>query len=284
MTSSGGEYISPHLNQHGNSHSAAQVNKHLPHPPAASTATTPHTQIITTSHALNNNSLISNNATNIEAGVTSYLVASSPEVLTQLLRENESRGIDFNPSLYIQPANALNTTKVDFATNSTGSGGVVGSSGRNSNSPLLPQSPLPSNKSSHLRHYLQSSASAAQQPMSMPPAFTTAGGGHAVQTNTTTRSQPGSGHSTLSRSGSYGAGSAGSCGGGSLEKRVASWQQRGRKQSLPAMAIANSGGLGSSQVEPCLLNDLEFGGWNYANWTNILKEKNCKNLVEILFF
>jgi hypothetical protein len=235
--SSSGEYITPHLNH---THPTTQVNKHvpLPHPSAH--------QITTTSHSLNN-SLISNNGTNNNMeGVTSYLVASSPEVLTQLLRENESRGVDFNPSLYTQPANALNTTKVEFA-----SGGSV----RNSNSPLLPQSPLPPNKSSHLRHYLQS-ATSCQQPMSMPPAFTTAGGGGQVQTNTTTRSQPGSGHSTLSRSGSYGAGSGSGGGGGSLEKRVSAWQQRGRKQSLPAMATAclaaNSGGLGSSQVELCL--------------------------------
>ena len=48
-------------------------------------------------------------------GVTSYLVTSSPEVLSQLLRENESRGLDFNPALYTTPANALNTAKVDFA-------------------------------------------------------------------------------------------------------------------------------------------------------------------------
>ena len=48
-------------------------------------------------------------------GVTSYLVATSPEVLSQLLRENESRGLDFNPALYTTPANALNTAKVDFA-------------------------------------------------------------------------------------------------------------------------------------------------------------------------
>ena len=48
-------------------------------------------------------------------GVTSYLVATSPEVLSQLLRENEARGIDFNPALYTTPANALNTAKVDFA-------------------------------------------------------------------------------------------------------------------------------------------------------------------------
>ena len=47
--------------------------------------------------------------------VTSYLVATSPEVLTQLLKENEARGIDFNPGLYTTPANALNTAKVDFA-------------------------------------------------------------------------------------------------------------------------------------------------------------------------
>ena len=51
-------------------------------------------------------------------GVTSYLVASSPEVLSQLLRENESRGLDFNPALYTTPANALNTAKVDFAPSS----------------------------------------------------------------------------------------------------------------------------------------------------------------------
>ena len=48
-------------------------------------------------------------------GVTSYLVASSPEVLSQLLKENEARGIEFNPALYTTPANALNTSKVEFA-------------------------------------------------------------------------------------------------------------------------------------------------------------------------
>ena len=47
--------------------------------------------------------------------VTSYLVASSPEVLTQILRDNESRGLEFNPALYTVPACALNTAKVDFA-------------------------------------------------------------------------------------------------------------------------------------------------------------------------
>ena len=48
-------------------------------------------------------------------GVTSYLVASSPEVLSQILRDTESRGVELNPALYTTPANALNTTKVEFA-------------------------------------------------------------------------------------------------------------------------------------------------------------------------
>ena len=50
-----------------------------------------------------------------DQGVTSYLVASSPEVLNQILKDNESRGLEFNPALYTNPANALNTTKVEFA-------------------------------------------------------------------------------------------------------------------------------------------------------------------------
>ena len=50
-----------------------------------------------------------------EGQVTSYLVATSPEVLSQLLRENEARGLEFNPALYTAPATQLNTAKVDFA-------------------------------------------------------------------------------------------------------------------------------------------------------------------------
>jgi hypothetical protein len=53
--------------------------------------------------------------TTFGGGVTSYLVASSPEVLTHILRDNESRGIEFNPALYTTPACAMNTAKVDFA-------------------------------------------------------------------------------------------------------------------------------------------------------------------------
>ena len=49
-----------------------------------------------------------------EHGVTSYLVASTPEVLSQILKENQDRGLEFNPAFYTTPANALNTTKIDF--------------------------------------------------------------------------------------------------------------------------------------------------------------------------
>ena len=58
----------------------------------------------------------------VSDGVTSYLVASSPEVLSHLLRENEARGDQFNPALYTNPANALNITKIDFAPVDAGPG------------------------------------------------------------------------------------------------------------------------------------------------------------------
>ena len=48
-------------------------------------------------------------------GVTSYMVASNPEILSQLLKENEARGVEYNPALYTTPTNAFNTSKVDFA-------------------------------------------------------------------------------------------------------------------------------------------------------------------------
>ena len=130
--------------------------------------------------------------------MTSYLVASSPEVLTQILKDNESRGIEFNPSLYTHPANALNTTKVEFAA-ASGAATTV-----HNHHQLPPSSPLPTAKRSQQQ----------QQPISMP-----------VGSN---RSLPGSGHSTLSRSGSCG---------GSLEKSLrpgcGSRVAGGRKQSLP---------------------------------------------------
>jgi len=101
----------------------------------------------------------------VSDGVTSYLVASSPEVLTQLLRENEARGEQFNPALYTNPANALNITKVDFAP-------VDGS-----------RHPPPS-------------------PLSRRPRQTShSSGSHSLERRdcTTPRSLPGSAHSTLSR-------------------------------------------------------------------------------------
>nr|CAD7440753.1 unnamed protein product [Timema bartmani] len=50
-------------------------------------------------------------STNMPAPTT-YIVAQNPEVLVQLLRENESRGI--SPSVYTTPATGFNTLAVDF--------------------------------------------------------------------------------------------------------------------------------------------------------------------------
>nr|CAD7597640.1 unnamed protein product [Timema genevievae] len=50
-------------------------------------------------------------STNMPAPTT-YIVAQNPEVLIQLLRENESRGI--SPSVYTTPATGFNTLAVDF--------------------------------------------------------------------------------------------------------------------------------------------------------------------------
>lgn len=44
---------------------------------------------------------------------TTYIVAQNPELLTQLLRENEARGV--NAAAYTTPASAFNTLAVDFA-------------------------------------------------------------------------------------------------------------------------------------------------------------------------
>ena len=100
----------------------------------------------------------------VSDGVTSYLVATSPEVLTQLLRENEARGDQFNPALYTNPANALNITKVDFAP-------VDGA-----------RHPPPS-------------------PLSRRPRQTSHSSSHSLERRdcATPRSLPGSAHSTLSR-------------------------------------------------------------------------------------
>ena len=48
----------------------------------------------------------------VAPNVSTYIVAQNPEVLMQLMRENESRGL--NPAVYTTPASAFNTLAVDF--------------------------------------------------------------------------------------------------------------------------------------------------------------------------
>ena len=110
--------------------------------------------------------------TDSQGTVTSYLVATSPEVLSQLLRENEARGLEFNPALYTTPANALNTSKVDFA--------PPGPQGHPPPSPYTPRT--------RTRQISQCSASGS---------LDRSGSGQSVP-----RSAPGSAQSTLSRAGS----------------------------------------------------------------------------------
>ena len=107
--------------------------------------------------------------TDSQGTVTSYLVATSPEVLSQLLKENEARGLEFNPALYTTPANALNTSKVDFAPH-----------GHPPPSPYTPRT--------RARQISQCSASGS---------LDRSGSGQSVP-----RSAPGSAQSTLSRAGS----------------------------------------------------------------------------------
>lgn len=109
-----------------------------------------------------------------DSQVTSYLVATSPEVLSQLLRENEARGLEFNPALYTTPANALNTSKVDFAPQ------AQGPQGHPPPSPYTPRT--------RTRQISQCSASGS---------LDRSGSGQSVP-----RSAPGSAQSTLSRAGS----------------------------------------------------------------------------------
>ena len=112
--------------------------------------------------------------TDSQGTVTSYLVATSPEVLSQLLKENEARGLEFNPALYTTPANALNTSKVDFAPQ------AQGPQGHPPPSPYTPRT--------RTRQISQCSASGS---------LDRSGSGQSVP-----RSAPGSAQSTLSRAGS----------------------------------------------------------------------------------
>ena len=113
-----------------------------------------------------------------QAPITSYLVASSPEVLAQLMKESEERGTKLNPALYTTPASALNIATVDFAPSSTSH---------------PPPSPAANGRLSRPRHQ-SSTPSSLERTISLP----------------------GSAHSTLSRGGSPAHGEA--TGTGSLEK------------------------------------------------------------------
>ncbi|ODM93769.1 Focal adhesion kinase 1 [Orchesella cincta] len=65
-----------------------------------------------------------------QSGPTTYIVAQNPEILSQLLRESEQRGI--NPAAYSTPASAFNTLAVDFI------GGSLGSPKRKLKTKLFP--------------------------------------------------------------------------------------------------------------------------------------------------
>lgn len=70
-------------------------------------------------------------------GPTTYIVAQNPEILSQLLREQEQRGI--NPAAYNTPASAFNTLAVDFiGVGGGGCGGSLGSPKRKLKTKLFP--------------------------------------------------------------------------------------------------------------------------------------------------
>jgi hypothetical protein len=80
---------------------------------------------------------------------TTYVVAQNPEILSQLMRESEQRGV--NPAAYSTPASAFNTIAVDFV----GGTGTLGSPKRKLKTKLFPnisvdhQSSAGGNTSSH---------------------------------------------------------------------------------------------------------------------------------------
>jgi hypothetical protein len=68
--------------------------------------------------------------------VSTYIVAQNPEVLMQLMRENEGRVL--NPAVYTMPASAFNTLAVDFM-----GGGAASSSTTSTLSSTSEELPLP---------------------------------------------------------------------------------------------------------------------------------------------
>ncbi|XP_059485924.1 focal adhesion kinase 1 isoform X2 [Neocloeon triangulifer] len=104
--------------------------------------------------------------------VSTYIVAQNPEVLMQLMRENEGRVL--NPAVYTLPASAFNTLAVDFV------GGAASSSTTSTLSSTSEEMPLPPPPSDHntafdstlpLRGPLAGDAISEQGPIAdVPPA------------------------------------------------------------------------------------------------------------------
>ncbi|XP_042209507.1 uncharacterized protein LOC121857491 isoform X2 [Homarus americanus] len=105
------------------------------------------------------------------SGPTTYIVAQTPEVLSQLMRDNHNRAANA-PGSYISPASVLNTLPVDFV-NAPRSPPAVTTSQSNPHSPFStlthPQSSthsLPHHSSSHYSPH--STLSAPHSPLGSP--------------------------------------------------------------------------------------------------------------------
>ncbi|XP_035705988.1 focal adhesion kinase 1 isoform X4 [Folsomia candida] len=85
-----------------------------------------------------------------QQAMTTYIVAQNPEILTQLMRESEQRGV--NPaSMYSTPASAFNTIAVDFV---GGIGASLGSPKRKLKTKLFPNLSVDHHHHHHHRHHV----------------------------------------------------------------------------------------------------------------------------------
>lgn len=111
-----------------------------------------------------------NNAT---PAPTTYIVAQNPEVLVQLLRENESRGI--SPSVYTTPASAFNTLAVDFEKNTSASppSATVAAPAQLASAPSQPSPPMTAtpvaSSQSPVIYGVSKKVSSASKSVSSPP-------------------------------------------------------------------------------------------------------------------
>lgn len=107
-----------------------------------------------------------NNAT---PAPTTYIVAQNPEVLVQLLRENESRGL--SPSVYTTPASAFNTLAVDFEKNISASppSATVATPAPSQPSPAVTATPVASSQSPVIYGVSKKVSSASKSVSSPPP-------------------------------------------------------------------------------------------------------------------